>query len=100
MKTSFLVVVSMCVGVVSALLVPPQFVLVPILVPFVGCIILAWYVAFQNKAVQFAPFRLFFWPWVDFTTPLRSSRTLLALYASAGLVAGGCLGLLIQVANA
>ena len=59
MRTPFLVVVSMFVGAVSALLVPPQFVLAPILVPFVGCIILAWYVAFQNKAMQLTPFRLF-----------------------------------------
>ena len=100
MKTQFLVVGSMTVGAVSALLVPPQFVLAPILVPFIGCIILAWYVAFQNKAVQLTPFRLFFWPWANVTTPLRSSRPLQALCVSAGLVAGGCLGLLIQVANA
>ena len=100
MKTALLILAAMSVGAICALLAPSEFALVPVLVPFVLCILLAWYVAFQNKAVQVTPFRLFFWPWVNMTAPLRNSRALRALYTSAALGAGGCLGLLAQVASA
>ncbi len=63
-------------------------------------ILLGWYVAFQSKAVQVVPFRLFFWSWINVTAPLRNSRALRALYASAAWGAGGCLGLLAQAASA
>lgn len=99
MKTAVLILASMVVGGASALLVPPEFVLVPILVPFAFCIFLPWYIAFQSKAVRLAPFRLFFWPWVNLAAPLPGSRALQALCVSASLVAGGCLGLLVQVMN-
>jgi hypothetical protein len=91
---------AMSMGAISALLAPSEFVLALILVPFVLCILLAWYVAFQNKAMQVTPFRLFFWPWINMTGPLKNSRALWALYASAALGAGECLGLLAQVASA
>ena len=92
--------VAMTAGVFGALLIPSEFVLVPILVPFVLCIILAWYVAFQSKAIQLTPFRLFFWPWVKVTAPLRKSRALQALHLCAAIAVGACLALLIKVANA
>ena len=94
------VLIAMMLGAVGAILTPSEFVLIPILVPFVLCIFLGWYVAFQNKAVQLTPFRLFFWPWVNVTASLRASRALQALYVCAALVAGACLGLLVLVANA
>jgi hypothetical protein len=100
MWTITLVLVAMTLGAVGAMLIPSEFVLIPILVPFVLCIFLGWYVAFQNKAVQLTPFRLFLWPWVNVTASLRASRALQALYACAALVAGACLGLLVLVANA
>jgi hypothetical protein len=100
MKTVPLILAAMSMGAICALLFPSEIMLVPILGPFVLCILLGWYVAFQNKAVQLTPFRLFFWPSVNATAPLRNSRALLALYASAAWGAGGCLGLLAQVANA
>lgn len=100
MKTALLILAAMSVGAACALLAPSEFVLVPILVPFAFCILLAWYVALESKAVKLTPFRLFFWPWVNMTAPLRSSRALWALYASAALGVGGCFGLLAQVASA
>jgi hypothetical protein len=100
MKTVLLILAAMSLGASWALLVPPELVLGPILVSFLLCIFLAWYVAFQNKAVQVTPFRLFFWPWVDVTAPLRNSRALRALYTSAAFGTGGCLGLLAQAASA
>jgi hypothetical protein len=100
MKPVLLILAAMSVGAICALLAPSEFVLVPILVPLVLCILLAWYVAFQSKAVQLTPFRVFFWPWINTTAPLRNSRALWALYASAAFGVGGCLGLLAQVANA
>jgi hypothetical protein len=59
-----LVLVAMTLGALGAMLIPSELALVSILVPFVLCVLLGWYVAFQNKAVQLTPFRLFFWPWV------------------------------------
>jgi hypothetical protein len=100
MWTITLVLGAMTLGAVGAMLTPSEFVLIPILVPFVLCIFLGWYVAFQNKAVQLTPFRLFLWPWVNVTAPLRASRALRALYICAALVAGACLGLIAVVANA
>ena len=100
MKTALLILAAMSMGVVCALLAPSEFMVVPILGPFVLCILLGWYVAFQNKAVQVIPFRLFFWPWINVTAPVRNSRALRALYASAAWGAGGCFGLLAQVASA
>ena len=100
MKRVLLILAAMSMGAICALLAPSEFVLASILVPFVLCIVLAWYVPFQNKAVQLTPFRLFFWPWVNMTAPLRNSRALWALYTFAALGAGGCLGLLAQVASA
>jgi|SRR5687767_8786738 hypothetical protein len=99
MKTVLLILAAMSMGAVCALLIPSEFMLAPILGPFVFCILLGWYVAFQNKAVQVIPFRLFFWPWVNVTSPLRNSRAIRALYVSAAWGAGGCLGLLMQVAS-
>jgi len=90
----------MSLGAVIAQLVPSELALIPILVPFAFCIFLGWYVAFQNNAVQITHFRLFLWPWVNATAPLRPSGPLRALYIAAGLAAGGCLGLLFHVANA
>ena len=100
MWTITLAFVAIAVGALGAMLIPSEFVLIPILVPFVLCILLGWYVAFQNKAVQLTPFRLFLWPWVNVTARLRASRALQALYVCAALVAGACLGLLVVVANA
>jgi hypothetical protein len=100
MRKVVLVLAALTLGVLAALFVPSEFALAPILVPFILCIFLAWYVAFQSKAIQLTPFRLFFWPWVNITAPLKQSRALLALHLCAGLAAGACLGLLIQVANA
>jgi hypothetical protein len=95
-----LILIAMLLGVGAVLLVPPEFVLVLVLAPFALCIFLGWYVAFQNKAVQFTPFRLFFWPWINVTAPFRSSMALLALYMSAGVAVGSCLAILVRVANA
>ena len=100
MWTIVLVLVAMTLGALGAMLIPSELVLVPIFVPFILCVLLGWYVAFQNKAVQLTPFRLFFWPWVNVTASLRASRALQALYVCAALVAGACLGLLVLVANA
>jgi hypothetical protein len=100
MWTITLALVALAVGALGAMFIPSKFVLIPILVPFVLCILLGWYVAFQNKAVQLTPFRLLLWPWVNVTAPLRASRALQALYVCAALVAGACLGLLVLVANA
>lgn len=100
MKTAVLILTSMAVGSAGALLISPEFVLVPIAVPLVLCILLAWYIAFQSKAVQLTPFRWFFRPWINLDAPLPVSRALQALRVSASLVSGGCLGLLIQVMNA
>lgn len=100
MKTVPLLLAVMSMGADCALLAPSEFVLVSILGPFVLCILLGWYVAFQSKAVQVIPFRLFFWSWINVTAPLRNSRALRALYASAAWGAGGCLGLLAQAASA
>ena len=98
MKAVLLILATMSMGALCGLLVPSELVLVPVLVPFVLCILLAWYVAWQNKAVQIAPFRLFLWPWVNITAPLAKSRALWTLYASVAFAAGSCLGLLAQVA--
>ena len=100
MKTVLLILVAMLSGASWALLVPPELVLGSILVSFLLCILLVWYVAFQSKVVQVTPFRLFFWPWVDVTAPLGNSRALRVLYTSAAFGAGGCLGLLAQAASA
>lgn len=100
MKNVLLILIAMCLGAIIALLIPSELALIPVLVPFILCIFLGWYVAFQNRAVQLTPFRLFFWPWVNVTAPLRTSGALRALYMSAGLAAGACLGLLLQVTNA
>jgi hypothetical protein len=95
------VLFAVVLGMVGVRLIPENLVLVPIVAPFVLCIFLAWYVAFQNKAVRLTPFRLFMWPWVDVTTPLKGSRALRALYLCAALAMGACVGLLIPaVANA
>jgi hypothetical protein len=100
MRTITLSLVAIAVGALGAILIPSEFVLIPILAPFVLCILLAWYVAFQNKAVQPTPFRLFLWPWVNVTSPLKASRALQALYVCAALATGACLGVLVVVANA
>ena len=98
MRTFISLLVAMAAGILGALFIPPEFVLIPLLVPLVLCIILAWYVAFQSKAIQLSPFRVFFWPWV--TAPLRTSPALQALRLCAAIAAGACLALLIKVANA
>jgi hypothetical protein len=100
MKTAALTLVSMLIGTVSVLLIPSEFVLAPILVPFAFCIALGWYLAFQNKAVQLTPFRVFFWPWVNLTASLRKSRAMQAFCVAAGLAVGGCLALIIRTTNA
>jgi len=93
-------IVAMSVGAICVLLAPAELVLVPILVPLVLCILLAWYVAFQNEAAQVTPFRRFFWPWRNLTAPLRRSRALWALHASAAFAIGGCIALLAQAFSA
>ena len=100
MKKAALIFGSIGVGAVCALLAPAEFILVPILTPFIACIVLAWVVAFQNKAVQITPFRLFFWPWVNITSGLQDSTAFRSLCACAGFAAGACVALLIQVASA
>jgi hypothetical protein len=91
---------AMSLGALAALFIPSEWVLVPILVPLILCIFLGWYITIQNGAVQLTPFRLFFWPWVNVTAPLKSSQALRALQTCAALVTGECVGLLIRVANA
>jgi hypothetical protein len=97
MKTVLLTFVAMLVGAACVLLAPSELVLVPVVAPFVLCILLAWYVAFQNKALRVTPVRWFSWPWVNTSAPLRRSRALWSLYASAAIGVGGCLGLLLHV---
>jgi hypothetical protein len=94
------VICALVLGGVAAVVVPSDWVLLVVLPPFVACIVLGWYVAFKSNAVQLRPFRLFFWPSVDITAPVKQSRALLALGAAAAFVAGSCLGLLLQVQNA
>ena len=100
MRKVVFILVALTLGVLGGTFHPPQFALAPVLVPFILCILLAWYAAFQSKAIQLTPFRLFFWPWVNITAPLKQSRALLALHLCVALAVGACLGLLIQVANA
>jgi len=100
MRSSLLVLIAMSLGATGALLIPADRVLFAILPPFVMCLFLSWYVAFENKAVKLTPFRWLFWPWIELTTPVRRSRALLALFASAGFGAGGCLVLIVRVAMA
>src|SRR4029453_11482910 len=100
MRTIVFLLAAMTLGVLGGLFGPLEFALVPILVPFALCIILGWYVALQSKAIQFTPFRLFSWPWVNVTAPLKKSRALQALHLCVAVAAGACLGLLIHVANA
>lgn len=85
---------------IAAFVVPPGWELVLILPPFIACIGLGWFIIFQNKAIQFRPSRLFFWPLINITAPVRQSNALLSLFAASAFVAGSCLGLLIRVQNA
>ena len=91
------VICALVLGGVAGVVVRLDWVLLVILPPFVACIFLGWYVAFESNAVQLRPFRLFFWPGVDITAPVKQSRALLALGAAAAFVAGFCLGLLLRV---
>lgn len=100
MKVAVLTLVSVLIGAVNVLLIPSEFVLVPILAPFALCIALGWYLAFQNKAVQLTPFRVLFWPWVNLTATLQRSRAMQAFCIAAGLAVGACLALIIRATNA
>ena len=100
MRTSILVLASIALGVIGAVVVPSEFMFVPILVPFAFCVALAWFVAFSSKAIQLTPVRLFAWPFVNLTGSLKPSRALKALYASAAFLAGACFTLLIRASYA
>lgn len=75
--------VAVAMGAICVLLAPAEFVLAPMLAPIVLCILLAWYVAPQNEAVQV----------------LRRSRALSALYAFAAFAVGAGIALLVRVAS-
>jgi hypothetical protein len=57
-----IVVGALLFGGIAGLFVPPGWELLLILPPFIACIGLGWYIIFQNKAIQFRPFRIFFGP--------------------------------------
>jgi hypothetical protein len=84
-------------GGIAAYLVPSDWVWLLVLPPFLACITLGWFIIFQNKAIQVRPFRLFFWPLINITAPMRQSKALYALLAAAAFAAGSCFGLLLQV---
>lgn len=98
--TAVVVMGSLLLGCIAALIMPSGWEFFLVLPPFVACIFLGWFIIFQNKAIQFRPFRLFFWPLINVTSPVRQSIARDALFATAAFVAGSCVGLLIMVQNA
>ena len=98
--TTAIILGALLLGCFAAFFVQPGWELVLILPPFIACICLGWLLIFQNKAINFRPFQIFFWPHINITSPVHGSRARTALFVAAAFVAGSCLGLLIRVQSA
>jgi hypothetical protein len=94
-----IVVLCLCAFVIGGALVwvvPPAWTLALIAAPFITCIGLSLYVAFENGAFDRNRFSIFFGAFKPFT-PVRSSRAFRGLLACGCLIAGVCLALLVKM---
>jgi hypothetical protein len=91
-------VVAGAIGAVGAPYLDPDSALVVASVLILVSIALGWYLMFDSRAVRFVGFFRFWGPfapvWSGWVATLRESWALLALFAAAGLLAGGCVRVL------
>jgi len=92
------IVLSFLIGIVAATFLPSGAMPVLIFVPFLGCIVLGWTLAIQNRGLNLN--------WIALISPLKpflkvqSSRTLVAFGLSSAFALGSLIGLLVKSTHA